>query len=159
MKTLELDLNSFFICEKANHLDQHRPIESTDELVKLNKIDALASYECVQKLSEPISKLLVQNQLQPKFQQQNSSNNNKEEAFTETTTMLIGSTANQNQTMASCCKRNNNNNNRRFFIIDNGNHYRCLIPAKDLTIDHLKWRKNKNNNDTAPITALSTFND
>lgn len=54
IKTLEIDLNSYYICEKlppslgSGASDDFSCIKDLD-LVKLNRLDALASFKCVQK--------------------------------------------------------------------------------------------------------------
>jgi hypothetical protein len=90
MKTLEVDLNSYYICEKIADLNDSTLNEkslSPDDLVKLNKLDALASYKCVQK-----------------YKQQFVSNENEQKEHFKNS----------------------------FYLIDNGNHYRCMLPIEDL---------------------------
>jgi hypothetical protein len=74
MKKIEMELSSYYICERVSDL---RRVESAiaaatgaaagngadatlseDDLVKLNNIDALASYKCVQKYRELICELV-----------------------------------------------------------------------------------------------------
>lgn len=47
IKSLEVDLNSYYICEKLAGNETQTVKES--DLVKLNRLDALASFKCVQK--------------------------------------------------------------------------------------------------------------
>ena len=99
MKTLELDLNSYYICEKVNNLNNDHIIEPTDDLVKLNKLDALASFKCVQKYNKFFNRILS-----PLSDDSSALNLIADEK-------QIGN---------------------KFYLIDNGNHYKCLVPVKDL---------------------------
>ena len=99
MKTLELDLNSYYICEKVNNLNNDHIIEPTDDLVKLNKLDALASFRCVQKYNKFFNRILS-----PLCDDSSALNLIADEK-------QIGN---------------------KFYLIDNGNHYKCLVPVKDL---------------------------
>lgn len=53
IKTLEVDLNSYYICEKLPYDDSSSHAATAAlkdvDLVKLNRLDALASFKCVQK--------------------------------------------------------------------------------------------------------------
>lgn len=89
IKLIENDLNSFYICNKVLNLDMNNDLVSNvnDDLVKLNKLDALASFKCVQKYKSYLF----------------------EESDDDTNTSL-----------------------NKFYLIDNGSHYRCILPVKDL---------------------------
>lgn len=99
MKKIELDLASYYICERVSDLRKQSDLSENgssqlneDDLVKLNKIDALASYKCVQKYRELICEL------------------------------VFG--------LKSAKKPTNSLN--KFFLIDNGFHFKCVIPNVDL---------------------------
>ena len=49
IKCLEVDLNSYYICEKLMAEAFEHELGREIDLVKLNKLDALASFKCVQK--------------------------------------------------------------------------------------------------------------
>ena len=108
MKTLELDLNSYYICEKALSLTNSNGQRASsrdlaiasDDLVKLNKLDALASYRCVHKYKTQFGDFLLENA-------------NKDAEF-------LPSDESASADMEI------------FYLIDNGHHYKCVIPCKDL---------------------------
>ena len=95
MKALETELNSYYLCEKvvdprdepSSPVSRKLGPDCSDDLVKLNKLDALASYKCVQKYNTQFS-------------------------------------AGEKETKQEI--RNS------FFLIDNGYHYKCVIPLEDL---------------------------
>lgn len=91
---LEADLDSFYICEKVESIHaENLSTEITDDLVKLNKLDALASFKCVQKYKTEIAGIL---------HEPNMPKSNLMEGF------------------------------KIFYLIDNGNHYKCILPLEDL---------------------------
>jgi hypothetical protein len=56
IKSLEIDLNSYYICEKLTGTSSK--VRDSD-LVKLNKLDALASFKCVQKYKPLLNNVIV----------------------------------------------------------------------------------------------------
>jgi len=62
LKSLEIELNSFYICERVisnNENRQHSAEIMPDDLVKLNRIDALVSFECAQKYKDILAPVKV----------------------------------------------------------------------------------------------------
>ncbi|RNA13964.1 hypothetical protein BpHYR1_031328 [Brachionus plicatilis] len=91
---LEADLDSYYICEKVDSLTKEDQAQrSNEDLVKLNKLDALASFKCVQKYQLEMVDVLSHS----KFKYQKSADTYQ-----------------------------------KFYLIDNGNHYKCLLPSEDL---------------------------
>ncbi|CAF0724466.1 unnamed protein product [Brachionus calyciflorus] len=91
---LEVDLDSYYICEKVESLIRETNTQRNNEdLVKLNRLDALASYQCVQKYKIEICDIVKQT-------------NFKYPIFDESYKI--------------------------FYLIDNGNHYKCMLPIEDL---------------------------
>ena len=94
---LEADLDSYYICEKVDSLSNKREQQaqrSNEDLVKLNKLDALASFKCVQKYRMEILDII------------------------------------KNSTFKN--PKQNSELYQKFYLIDNGNHYKCLLPNVDL---------------------------
>ena len=109
MKKIELELSAYYICERVADVKRITSVEELagsqaeamadlceEDLVKLNKIDALASYKCVQRYRQLICELLLN--LIPRQQ--------------------------SSEELAK--------SNHRFYLIDNGYHYKCVIPGHDL---------------------------
>ena len=57
IKSLEIDLNSYYICEKLT-ADNTLKVKDSD-LVKLNRLDALASFKCVQKYKSLLNNVIL----------------------------------------------------------------------------------------------------
>ncbi len=114
MKKIEMDLSSYYICEKCTDLkillknyyaqisneENAQASLNEEDLVKLNKIDALASFKCVQKYKQLIC----------------------EQVFD-----LVKSNSSSAGITDSLLNR--------FYLIDNGCHYKCIIPSKDIVSD------------------------
>lgn len=71
IKSLELDLNSYYICEKLSTVAELGNFREAD-LVKLNKLDALASFKCVQKYRGLLYNVIFPDKAR-KFPKRNSS--------------------------------------------------------------------------------------
>lgn len=106
---LEADLDSYYICEKVDSLTkEHQVQRSNEDLVKLNKLDALASFKCVQKYQTEMLDILRDGNFK---------------------------------------YRKSNEMYQKFYLIDNGNHYKCLLPKEDLNesaSDSIKDIEDKN---------------
>jgi hypothetical protein len=144
IRSVEIDLNSYYICEKTLIIDNegvknsdvhdHNHDEDENEsnkglyaskladgIVKLNKLDALASYKCVQKYKSIFESLLNSLNKQTIYY-----------ALKRKSASLYACKEKwlDNQLDSQLYEAN------RFFIIDRGVHYKCLIPNEDLDCAH-----------------------
>ena len=105
VKQIDIDLNSFYLCEQT--------ICKNVDLIKINKLDALAAFDCAQYFEDIFKELINQK------------------------TSLKGLV-----NLCTCTKINETTldekifqtHGNRFFIVDNGKMYRCLVPITDLPI-------------------------
>lgn len=113
VSTLEKELNSYLICEKV--LDRDTEQTDTKDLVKLNKLDALISFETVQSFKYIFELLKPYNVL------------NSATTSNDVNTLKL------------------NRNTNEFYIIDNEKYYKCTIPVEyinDKLRDELNEFKN-----------------
>lgn len=116
VKQLDIDLNSFYLCEQT--------VCTNVDLIKINKLDALAAFDCAQYFEDIFREFIDHN-----------------------------STLQGLANLCTCTKSNETSldekifqtHGNRFFIVDNGKMYRCLVPITDLPIsqDSQMYQKNE----------------
>ena len=113
-KQLEIDLNSFYLCERV--VDAHTgPL--SDLIVKLNKLDALACFDAAQLCTALFNQCV---------QQDNTAQYLKQSKFT------LATYTDQNETKLD--EKIFDSHGNKFYLIDHGKHYKCVVPITDLPI-------------------------
>jgi len=109
LKVLEIELNSFYICEQVGANENvEQPVEVTDDsLVKLNRIDALVSFECAQKYKDILVTKIKSNY-------DDILNSTMKSEISKLDSKIFEARG------------------AMFYLLENGKYYRCLLPISDL---------------------------